>query len=90
MKNARTNVDVVRAWKDPAYRATLSCEELAGIPESPVGMSELDPQKLAEVFGGIGKYTWWFSGCRISNAEGAECPCAPKAARRTSFKSVFR
>jgi len=64
MRNRKTTVDVVRAWKDPAYRATLSGEELARIPTSPVGMSELDPNVLGEVSGGNRPWTKWFSGCR--------------------------
>ena len=52
MRNRKTTVDVVRAWKDPAYRATLSGDELARIPASPVGMSELDPNVLGTVVGG--------------------------------------
>ena len=51
MRNRKTTVDVVRAWKDPAYRATLSTVELAQIPASPVGMSELDPNVLGNVIG---------------------------------------
>ena len=66
MRNRRTSVDVVRAWKDPAYRATLSSEELARIPASPVDMSELDPNVLGEISGGDRKYTKWGSGCRKS------------------------
>jgi len=53
MRNRKSNVDVVRAWKDPTYRATLSTEELARIPASPVGLSELDPNVLGEVGGAV-------------------------------------
>ena len=53
MRNRKTTVDVVRAWEDPAYRATLSSEDLARIPASPVGMSELDPSVLGEVGGAV-------------------------------------
>ena len=28
-------VDIVRAWKDPEYRKTLTSEELAALPENP-------------------------------------------------------
>ena len=60
MRNRKTTVDVVRAWKDPAYRATLSSEQLARIPASPVGMSELDSNVLGEVGGGEKPYTKGF------------------------------
>ena len=33
--------NTIRAWKDEAYRLSLSSEEQALLPESPVGTSEL-------------------------------------------------
>ena len=74
MRNRKTTVDVVRAWKDPAYRATLSSEQLARIPASPVGMSELDANVLGEVSGGGRPWTKWFSGCRKSKKMDYCCP----------------
>ena len=44
-------VDIVRAWKDPAYRASLSDEERAQIPENPAGMVELTDEELEGVAG---------------------------------------
>jgi mersacidin/lichenicidin family type 2 lantibiotic len=37
-------VDVIRAWKDRAYRASLSAEDLASLPENPAGapLSDLE------------------------------------------------
>ena len=45
---------IVRAWKDPAYRASLSDEERASLPESPSGraMTELDEGELLGISGG--------------------------------------
>ncbi|HYO71010.1 MAG TPA: mersacidin/lichenicidin family type 2 lantibiotic [Archangium sp.] len=45
---------IVRAWKDPAYRASLSEEERASLPESPSGraMTELDDGELLGISGG--------------------------------------
>ena len=51
MKNRKITVDVVRSWKDSAYRATLSSNDLARIPAIPVGMAELDPNELGAVAG---------------------------------------
>jgi len=39
-------VDVIRAWKDPIYRATLTVEELAGLPSHPSGILELPEERL--------------------------------------------
>jgi mersacidin/lichenicidin family type 2 lantibiotic len=35
-------IDIVRAWKDAEYRASLSADELATLPESPIGNLDLD------------------------------------------------
>ena len=48
------NETVVRAWKDPEFRASLSPEDRASIPENPSGRSitELDETELGNVSGG--------------------------------------
>jgi len=38
--------DVIRAWKDPAYRATLSDEEMAAMPLNPAGLADLSDDQL--------------------------------------------
>jgi mersacidin/lichenicidin family type 2 lantibiotic len=45
---------IVRAWKDPQFRASLSPEERAALPESPLGesLSELDETELSRIIGG--------------------------------------
>jgi mersacidin/lichenicidin family type 2 lantibiotic len=42
--------DVVRAWKDEAYRQTLDDEQLSTLPANPAG--ELSDSELASVCGG--------------------------------------
>jgi mersacidin/lichenicidin family type 2 lantibiotic len=46
---------IIRAWKDPKYRASLSPEEQAKIPESPSGkpVKELDEAELGAIAGGL-------------------------------------
>ncbi|WNG38072.1 mersacidin/lichenicidin family type 2 lantibiotic [Archangium minus] len=46
---------IIRAWKDPAFRASLSAEERTALPESPAGSSiiDLDESELLEVNGGM-------------------------------------
>ena len=46
-------LDVVRAWKDPAYRATLSPEQLARVPANPAGMIEVTDERLTAASGGV-------------------------------------
>ena len=41
-----SKIDVIRAWKDPKYRATLTAEELASLPENPAGLVELSDLDL--------------------------------------------
>lgn len=46
---------IVRAWKDPEFRAQLSTEDRAALPECPAGepLTELDEGNLAAVVGGF-------------------------------------
>ena len=44
--------DIARAWKDEAYRQSLSSEELAMLPESPAGEFELTEAEMEAVLGG--------------------------------------
>ncbi|GLV54501.1 hypothetical protein KDH_13480 [Dictyobacter sp. S3.2.2.5] len=45
------SLDIARAWKDAQYRGTLTSEELAQLPENPVGALELTDNDLASVTG---------------------------------------
>jgi len=49
--NLNMKFDITRAWKDEAYRQTLSEEELQSLPAHPAG-EVIDETELAEVFGG--------------------------------------
>ena len=46
------NIDIVRAWKDEAYRQSLSEEDRCTLPENPVGEIELTDADLEAVYGG--------------------------------------
>ena len=45
-------IDVIRAWKDPLYRATLSEEQLAALPMHPAGLTDLNDDQLRMASGG--------------------------------------
>jgi mersacidin/lichenicidin family type 2 lantibiotic len=45
--------EIVRAWKDPLYRASLSPEELAQVPAHPAGVVELRDDQLKRASGGV-------------------------------------
>lgn len=61
--------NIIRAWKDEAYRNSLSQEELAQLPANPVGLIELDDAELEIVAGGASceTGTWW--ECRGCTSE---------------------
>ncbi|MGE5177616.1 MAG: mersacidin/lichenicidin family type 2 lantibiotic [Bacteroidota bacterium] len=44
-------LDIIRAWKDPAYRASLSQEERNRLPENPAGLVELTDEELMKASG---------------------------------------
>lgn len=46
------HIDVIRAWKDEAYRMSLSEAERAQLPKNPAGAIELDLLDLNDVAGG--------------------------------------
>ncbi len=46
-----SNRKTIRLWKDPEYRASLSAEELALLPENPAGKIDLTDAELEEVSG---------------------------------------
>jgi mersacidin/lichenicidin family type 2 lantibiotic len=45
---------IIQAWKNPEYRASLSREQRATLPENPSGrpLTELEDTDLADVTGG--------------------------------------
>ena len=47
--------DIIRAWKDPDYRASLSGSKLAQLPKNPAGMVELTDADLLGVGGAEGQ-----------------------------------
>ncbi len=49
--------DIIRAWKDADYNASLSDAQRAALPDNPAGPSELTDADLAETAGGT-PWTW--------------------------------
>lgn len=63
--------DVIRAWKDASYRASLSPAQLAALPANPAGATELSDEELGAVSGGIIRPTFTFA-CPTSRGS---CDC---------------
>jgi mersacidin/lichenicidin family type 2 lantibiotic len=70
-------LDIARAWKDEAYRQSLSSEELAQLPENPVGELELNDAELNSVqgarHGGGGFFSAALIGCDQHNSQTGFC-----------------
>ena len=49
--------DIIRAWKDEAFRQSLDTNQQARLPEHPVGLIELHDEDLAEAAGGV-TFVW--------------------------------
>jgi len=47
----KDSINIIRAWKDPIYRSTLSAEQLASIPANPAG-DALNDLEAALITGG--------------------------------------
>ena len=46
-----TSLDIVRSWKDPRYRRSLSARQLQALPEHPSGAAMLTDQELRAASG---------------------------------------
>jgi mersacidin/lichenicidin family type 2 lantibiotic len=46
-----SDLDVVRSWKDPRYRRSLSAQQLEALPEHPCGTAVLAEQELKAASG---------------------------------------
>lgn len=47
-----THDQVVRAWKDPSFRASLDSTQLQALPANPAGMVELGEDEVTDLTGG--------------------------------------
>jgi mersacidin/lichenicidin family type 2 lantibiotic len=61
--------NIIRSWKDPEYRATLSKMERSLLPKHPSGLIELSDEDLD--FAGAGEHTANVPSCI------AGCPLPP-------------
>ncbi|MDA8018370.1 MAG: mersacidin/lichenicidin family type 2 lantibiotic [Thermoanaerobaculia bacterium] len=52
------NEKIIRAWRDSEFRAELSEEERALLPENPAGLIELTDEAMEDVVGGPTCLCW--------------------------------
>ena len=81
--------EIVRAWKDSEYRASLTEAQRAQLPEHPAGLIELTDEQLG-VAGGEEAATWradtygccngtvWFYACGSLKLFSLGCACGEK------------
>jgi len=55
--------NIIRAWKDPDYRKSLSKAELSVLPANPAGAIELSDEDLRAVAGGSDSPNTYARGC---------------------------
>jgi mersacidin/lichenicidin family type 2 lantibiotic len=60
-KKTMSNETIIRAWKDEAFRESLSEAERALLPEHPVGLIDLADAELEQVAGGL-RSAWHTAG----------------------------
>ena len=69
--------DIIRAWKDEAYRNSLSAKERSTLPKHPAGMIELGAADLENIAGGKaddGSLETHFIKCSAFCTFTANCP----------------
>lgn len=62
--------NIIRAWKDPAYRNSLSTAEQASLPANPAGSIEISEEDLGKVAGGRPPISNWcptMTGCTCND-----------------------
>jgi mersacidin/lichenicidin family type 2 lantibiotic len=52
-----SRANIIRAWKDPAYRNSLSTAEQAVLPVNPAGAIEVSDRDLGKMAGGRPPHT---------------------------------
>jgi mersacidin/lichenicidin family type 2 lantibiotic len=65
-------IDIIRAWKDPEYRLSLSEGERALLPLHPSGLIELADSEMHAIAGGAGGSTVTVDG-QICCSSGDAC-----------------
>jgi mersacidin/lichenicidin family type 2 lantibiotic len=69
-----SNANIIRAWKDPVYRNSLSEKERAMLPENPAGMIELTDSQLEQASGGLRPSIVCTYVCTLTCTWGSKCP----------------
>jgi mersacidin/lichenicidin family type 2 lantibiotic len=75
-----SDLDIVRAWRDPRYRRSLSAEQLQRVPDNPAGPTDLAAGEV-ELAAGLKEAAPITTaiGCTRHTFAGPACGCLPTA-----------
>jgi mersacidin/lichenicidin family type 2 lantibiotic len=79
--SSMAGIDIVRSWKDPKYRRSLSLQQLETLPQHPAGYAMLSDQELKAASGlmddeeGFGVLTTSFDCTSITFRSWKSCGC---------------
>jgi mersacidin/lichenicidin family type 2 lantibiotic len=68
---------IIRAWRDPKFRASLSEEERAALPEHPSGVIELADESLGMAYGASSNSSFTCDGVCIDLTLAPNCALPP-------------
>jgi mersacidin/lichenicidin family type 2 lantibiotic len=80
--------DIIRAWKDPAYRATLSEQERATLPLNPAGLADLSDDQL-RIAGGAATQVTTAPTCTMNTFLNWRSCCPPITTAPTCTEYTF-
>jgi mersacidin/lichenicidin family type 2 lantibiotic len=70
-------IDIIRAWRDPEYRNTLSADELLHLPSHPAGLVELSDEELGRASGMYAAPSTTAPECTMSTFSHGPRRCCP-------------
>jgi mersacidin/lichenicidin family type 2 lantibiotic len=66
---------VIRAWRDPEYRASLSAAERDRLPAHPAALIELDEAELGKLAAAATKPPFTYTRSTAVYSYGCDCIC---------------
>jgi mersacidin/lichenicidin family type 2 lantibiotic len=74
-----THLDIIRAWKDPEFRLSMSEAERVLLPENPAGLIELEDAELENAAGGFTSF-WSCEPTPYTENQFCTTPCTTSLA----------
>jgi mersacidin/lichenicidin family type 2 lantibiotic len=77
----KVKIDIVRAWKDPKYRKSLTPLEIMSLPPNPAGDKEMLTEELVMIVRSWDQFLECDSGPYTDHVTYWSCHCLPFAER---------